>query len=175
MLKVGGENVACIEVEDYLVRHPAVNIAVVTGVRDARYDEVPAAFVQLAPGTSLTEEELIAFCTGQIATYKVPGISGCVPSGRCPGRRSRSSRSARNSRPSSTRWVSRKRQGSRPTRGRRRSPSRPAASLGSIPRRLKSGISSGELLLVESPKDVLCNQPAAVAPDERAVVARAAP
>ncbi len=72
MLKVGGENVACIEIEDFLVRHPAVNIAVVTGVRDARYDEVPAAFVQLAPGASLTEAELIAFCVGSIATFKVP-------------------------------------------------------------------------------------------------------
>jgi fatty-acyl-CoA synthase len=72
MLKVGGENVACIEVEDFLVRHPAVNIAVVTGVRDTRYDEVPAAFVQVAPGATLTEEELIEFCVGRIATYKVP-------------------------------------------------------------------------------------------------------
>jgi fatty-acyl-CoA synthase len=72
MLKVGGENVACIEIEDYLVRHPAVNIAVVTGVRDARYEEVPAAFVQLAPGASLSEEELIEFCVGRIATFKVP-------------------------------------------------------------------------------------------------------
>ncbi|MBM3678091.1 MAG: AMP-binding protein [Actinobacteria bacterium] len=72
MLKVGGENVAAIEIEDYLVRHPAVNIAVVTGVRDARYDEVPAAFVQLAPGATLTQEELIAFCVGRIATFKVP-------------------------------------------------------------------------------------------------------
>ena len=41
MLKVGGENVAAIEIEDYLVRHPAVNIAQVVGVRDARYEEVP--------------------------------------------------------------------------------------------------------------------------------------
>jgi fatty-acyl-CoA synthase len=72
MLKVGGENVAAIEIEDYLVRHPAVNIAVVTGVRDARYDEVPAAFVQLAPGAALTEDELIDFCVGRIATFKVP-------------------------------------------------------------------------------------------------------
>jgi fatty-acyl-CoA synthase len=72
MLKVGGENVAALEVEDYLVRHPAVAIVQVVGVRDARYGEVPAAFVQLAPGQTTTEEELVAFCLGKIATFKVP-------------------------------------------------------------------------------------------------------
>jgi fatty-acyl-CoA synthase len=72
MLKVGGENVAAIEIEGYLVRHPAVAIAQVVGVPDARYDEVPAAFVQLAPGHTLTESELVEFCVGAIATYKVP-------------------------------------------------------------------------------------------------------
>jgi fatty-acyl-CoA synthase len=72
MLKVGGENVAAIEIEGYLVRHPAVAIAQVVGVPDARYNEVAAAFVQLAPGMTLTEPELVEFCIGAIATYKVP-------------------------------------------------------------------------------------------------------
>jgi fatty-acyl-CoA synthase len=72
MLKVGGENVAAIEVEDYLVRHPAVAIVQVVGARDARYGEVPAAFVQLAPGQTASEDELVAFCLGRIATFKVP-------------------------------------------------------------------------------------------------------
>jgi fatty-acyl-CoA synthase len=72
MLKVGGENVAAIEIEDYLVRHPAVNIVQVVAAPDARYTEVPAAFVQLAPGQELTEEELQQFCIGHIATFKVP-------------------------------------------------------------------------------------------------------
>jgi fatty-acyl-CoA synthase len=72
MLKVGGENVAAIEIEGYLVRHPAVAIAQVVGVPDARYEEVPAAFVQLAPEMTLTESELVEFCIGAIATYKVP-------------------------------------------------------------------------------------------------------
>jgi fatty-acyl-CoA synthase len=72
MLKVGGENVASIEIEGYLVRHPAVAIAQVVGVPDARYDEVPAAFVQLVPGQALLESELVEFCRGAIATYKVP-------------------------------------------------------------------------------------------------------
>jgi fatty-acyl-CoA synthase len=72
MLKVGGENVAAIEIEGYLVQHPAVSIAQVVGVPDARYDEVPAAFVQLVPGATMTESELVDFCIGAIATYKVP-------------------------------------------------------------------------------------------------------
>ena len=72
MLKVGGENVAAAEIEDFLAHHPAVQIVQVVGVPDARYIEVPVAYVQLKAGASATEEELIDFCVGQIATYKVP-------------------------------------------------------------------------------------------------------
>jgi fatty-acyl-CoA synthase len=73
MLKVGGENVAAVEVEDYLARHPAVNMAQVVAAPDARYTEVPAAFIELKPGaTAPTEAELIEFCVGRIASYKVP-------------------------------------------------------------------------------------------------------
>lgn len=72
MLKVGGENVAAIEVEAYLCSHPAVKIAEVVGRADARLDEVPVAFVELRPGKSATPQELIDFCVGKIANYKVP-------------------------------------------------------------------------------------------------------
>ena len=72
MLKVGGENVAAIEVEAYLCSHPAVKLAEVVGRPDPRLDEVPVAFVELRPGKSASEEELIAFCQGRIASYKVP-------------------------------------------------------------------------------------------------------
>lgn len=72
MLKVGGENVAAAEVESYLLRHPAINIVQVVAAPDARYVEVPAAFVQLKEGASATEEEVIEFCRGKIATFKVP-------------------------------------------------------------------------------------------------------
>lgn len=72
MIKVGGENVASIEVEDYLTTHPAVRIAQVVGVPDARYGEVAAAFIELNPQATLTEQELIDFCLNRIATYKVP-------------------------------------------------------------------------------------------------------
>ncbi len=72
MLKVGGENVGALEIEDYLASHPAVEIAQVVAAPDARYGEVPCAYIELKPGASATEEELIGFCVGKIATYKVP-------------------------------------------------------------------------------------------------------
>ena len=72
MLKVGGENVAAAEIEAYLVTHPAVEIVQVVGAPDARYLEVAAAFVQLCAGASVTEQELIDYCRGEIATFKVP-------------------------------------------------------------------------------------------------------
>ena len=72
MLKVGGENVAAVEIEAYLGTHPAVLIAQVVGIPDERYGEVPAAFVELAPGHDAGEEELIEYCRGRIARFKVP-------------------------------------------------------------------------------------------------------
>jgi acyl-CoA synthetase (AMP-forming)/AMP-acid ligase II len=72
MLKVGGENVASAEIEAYLTRHPAVKLAQVVGVPDAKYVEIPAAFVELFPGQSATAEELIAFCRKDISSFKVP-------------------------------------------------------------------------------------------------------
>jgi acyl-CoA synthetase (AMP-forming)/AMP-acid ligase II len=72
MLKVGGENVAALEIEAFLQTHPAVKIAQVVGVPDPKYQEVPAAFVELAPGAAASEADLVAFCRGTIAGFKVP-------------------------------------------------------------------------------------------------------
>jgi fatty-acyl-CoA synthase len=72
MLKVGGENVSALEIEDYLARHPAVQVVQVVAAPDERYVEVPAAYVQLRPGAAATEDELIEFCRGQIASFKIP-------------------------------------------------------------------------------------------------------
>jgi fatty-acyl-CoA synthase len=69
---VGGENVAAAEVEAYLVTHPACEIVQVVGAPDTRYAEVVAAFVQLRAGAACSEQELIDFCRGNIATFKVP-------------------------------------------------------------------------------------------------------
>ena len=72
MLKVGGENVAAIEVEAFLCTHPAVKTAEVVGRPDPRLDEVPVAFIELYEGMAADEETLIAHCRGRIARYKVP-------------------------------------------------------------------------------------------------------
>jgi fatty-acyl-CoA synthase len=72
MLKVGGENVSAAEIENHLLTHPAVGVVAVVAAPDARYVEVPAAFVQLAPGAEVTAEELIAHCVGRIASFRVP-------------------------------------------------------------------------------------------------------
>jgi fatty-acyl-CoA synthase/long-chain acyl-CoA synthetase len=72
MLKVGGENVAAVEIESYLCSHPAVRFAEVVGKPDERLDEVPVAFVELQPGANAKADELIEFCKGNIASYKVP-------------------------------------------------------------------------------------------------------
>ena len=79
MLKVGGENVAALEIESYLSRHPAVRLAQVVSIPDERLVEVPAAFVEIEPGQQVTEEELLAFCRGQIASFKIPRQVRFVP------------------------------------------------------------------------------------------------
>ena len=68
----GGENVYPREVEEYLYRHPAIQDVQVFGVADARYGEELCAWVKLRAEAELTEEEVRAFCRGQIAHQKVP-------------------------------------------------------------------------------------------------------
>ena len=72
MLKVGGENVACAEIEALVGRHPGVKLCQVVGAPDPRLTEVPVAFVELRPGSSADEAEIIGFCKGRIAGFKVP-------------------------------------------------------------------------------------------------------
>ncbi|MBM4205839.1 MAG: AMP-binding protein, partial [Gammaproteobacteria bacterium] len=72
MLKVGGENVAALEIESFLARHPAVKMAQVIGVPDPRLQEVAVAFIELLPGQTTSAEDLIGFCKGQLASFKVP-------------------------------------------------------------------------------------------------------
>ena len=70
MLKVGGENVDPMEVEGLLLEHPAVRQVAVVGLPDDRLAEVPVAFVE--PSAAATAEELIAFCRGKVASFKIP-------------------------------------------------------------------------------------------------------
>lgn len=68
----GGENVYPREVEEFLFRHPKVAEVQVVGVPDARMGEELCAWVRLKPGMTAEEEEIRAFCRGQIAHYKIP-------------------------------------------------------------------------------------------------------
>jgi len=72
MMKVGGENVAAAEIEDFLQSHPDVLTAQVVGAPDSRYQEVPCAYVVRRPGATTSEHELINFCRGKIASFKIP-------------------------------------------------------------------------------------------------------
>jgi fatty-acyl-CoA synthase len=68
----GGENVYPREIEEFLYRHPKIQDVQVVGVPDERYGEEICAWVKLRPGEHAGEEEIKAFCRGQIAHYKVP-------------------------------------------------------------------------------------------------------
>jgi acyl-CoA synthetase (AMP-forming)/AMP-acid ligase II len=72
MLKVGGENVAAIEIESYIANHPAVSICQVVGIPDDTYVEVAAAFIELKPRTTATAEEIVEFCRQGMARFKIP-------------------------------------------------------------------------------------------------------
>jgi fatty-acyl-CoA synthase len=72
MIVRGGEKIFPREVEEYLHTHPGIAEAQVVGVPSARYVEEVMAWVRLKAGATLTPEELTAFCTGKIATFKIP-------------------------------------------------------------------------------------------------------
>ena len=68
----GGFNVYPIEVENVLTGHPAVSEAAVIGLPHERWGEAVHAVVVARPGAAITEAELTAFCSSQIASYKTP-------------------------------------------------------------------------------------------------------
>lgn len=78
MFRVGGENVSPLEVELVLLKHPAVELAQVIGVPDARLGEVPAAYVTLKHGVAASSDELICFCKQRCANFKVPRFLAIV-------------------------------------------------------------------------------------------------
>jgi len=68
----GGENVYPAEIEAVLLGHPAVAEAGVAGIADERWGQVPIAYVKLADGETVTEEELRDYCRTRLARYKLP-------------------------------------------------------------------------------------------------------
>ena len=72
LLKVGGENVDPVEVEAYLLNHPAVSEIQVIGVPDERLSEVACACVIRKDGHDVSTEEIIDYCRGKLASFKLP-------------------------------------------------------------------------------------------------------
>lgn len=69
----GGENIASLEVEEAILRHPAVSSVAVVAMKDDKWGEVPAAFVELRLDTPpITEKELHQHCAQHLARYKLP-------------------------------------------------------------------------------------------------------
>jgi long-chain acyl-CoA synthetase len=74
MLKVGGIRVFPLEIEQVLLAHPAIAEAVVVRAEERVRGEVPRAILRVAPGHTLTGQEVRAFCREHLAVYKVPRI-----------------------------------------------------------------------------------------------------
>jgi long-chain acyl-CoA synthetase len=79
MIITGGENVYSVEVESVLSTHPAVHEVAVIGVPDARWSEAVKAIIVLRGDAQIGESELIAWCRGKIANYKIPKSIDFVP------------------------------------------------------------------------------------------------
>ena len=68
----GGESISPAEVENVLAGHPAVADIAVFGVPDERWGEVGVAGIVVRAGVATDEEDLLGFCTGKLAGYKIP-------------------------------------------------------------------------------------------------------
>jgi 3-(methylthio)propionyl---CoA ligase len=68
----GGENISSIEVEDVLYKHPAIAGVAVVAKQDDKWGETPCAFIEVKPGTDVTQAEIIAYCRDKLAHFKCP-------------------------------------------------------------------------------------------------------
>jgi fatty-acyl-CoA synthase len=77
----GGENISSVEVEDVLYKHPAVLFAAVVAKPDAKWGEVPCAFVELKDGATATEADILAYCKRVLPGFKSPKsvVFGAIP------------------------------------------------------------------------------------------------
>ncbi|AIB11405.1 acyl-CoA synthetase [Azospirillum argentinense] len=79
----GGENIASLEVEEVLYKHPHVMEAAVVARPDAKWGETPCAFVTLKPGSEgqVSEAEVIGWCRDHLAHFKTPRtvVFGALP------------------------------------------------------------------------------------------------
>ncbi|MGH6941368.1 AMP-binding protein [Hypericibacter sp.] len=68
----GGENIYPREVEEFLYAHPKISDVQVFGIPDPKFGEQLCAWIRVKSGEKLTDHEVVAFCKGQIAHYKIP-------------------------------------------------------------------------------------------------------
>ena len=74
MILRGGENVYCVEIENCLAEHPAIDEAAVVGVPDAELGERVKAIVRRAPGATIDEQGVKDHVSKHLARFKVPEI-----------------------------------------------------------------------------------------------------
>lgn len=72
MIIRGGENIYPREIENYLYQIPQIEAVEVAAVPSKKYGEEVGAFVKLKKDCQLTEEEILDFCRGKIARFKIP-------------------------------------------------------------------------------------------------------
>ncbi|MBM4442620.1 MAG: AMP-binding protein [Candidatus Rokubacteria bacterium] len=85
-LRISHHMVAPGEIEAFLIAHPAVSQAFVVGIPDPRAGEVPVAYVIVKDGARVDEADLVAWCRGKIASYKIPrGVRFVQDVPRTPG------------------------------------------------------------------------------------------
>jgi fatty-acyl-CoA synthase len=80
MIIRGGENIYPREIEDFLLEMDGISDVQVVGVRSRRYGEDVVAFIIPGEGTTLTREDVRAYCKGRIARHKVPRYMAFVDS-----------------------------------------------------------------------------------------------
>jgi fatty-acyl-CoA synthase len=72
MIIRGGENVYPREIENYLYTMPQIQAVEVVGVASPKYGEEVGAFIKKRQGAELSEEDVIDYCRGKIARFKIP-------------------------------------------------------------------------------------------------------
>ena len=68
----GGENISSVEIENIIIKHPAVSLAAVVARPDEKWGETPCAFIELIDGQQVSEDELKTFCREHLAGFKMP-------------------------------------------------------------------------------------------------------
>jgi len=72
VIKSGGEWISSLDLENTIMAHPDVAEATVVGLKHEKWQERPAAFVVLAEGSTLTEEDIRAYLKGKVADWWLP-------------------------------------------------------------------------------------------------------